>query len=170
MTLNHHFIIKLLIAFAFTWLGKNYTAQQRQFQVYSVEEGLPQSQIYAMVIDHNHRIWLGTKGGGLCFFDGKRFKLFKNNDEFTEDKIFSLYEDTDETLWIGTSNGLYSFDGIHFKREEFSNTSYQTAISSILQDDDGVLWLAASNGLFYKKDGQWVSYSAQFKTLKCNVQ
>ncbi|MFT5306106.1 MAG: ligand-binding sensor domain-containing protein [Flavobacteriales bacterium] len=169
MTLNHHFIIKSLIAFAFIWLGKNYTAQQRQFQVYSVEEGLPQSQIYAMVIDHNHRIWLGTKGGGLCFFDGKRFKLFKNNDEFTEDKIFSLYEDTDETLWIGTSNGLYSFDGIHFKREEFSNTSYQTAISSILQDDDGVLWLAASNGLFYKKNGQWVSYSAQFKTLKYNV-
>ncbi|HKC69536.1 MAG TPA: two-component regulator propeller domain-containing protein, partial [Bacteroidia bacterium] len=48
-------------------------AQRNNFQVYSIEQGLPQATIYCITQDHNGYLWLGTEGRGLCRFDGINF-------------------------------------------------------------------------------------------------
>ncbi|MEO0470216.1 MAG: two-component regulator propeller domain-containing protein, partial [Bacteroidota bacterium] len=52
------------------------TAQRYAFANLSVQEGLAQSQVFAMLVDSRGYIWMGTRGGGLCRYDGKRFEIF----------------------------------------------------------------------------------------------
>ena len=53
------------------FMSNGLIAQNNQITAYSLEEGLPQSQIYEIVQDDLGYIWLGTQGGGIAKFDGK---------------------------------------------------------------------------------------------------
>lgn len=55
-------------------------AQQYSLKNYSVTEGLPQSQVFGLYQDQKGYIWMGTKGGGISRFDGKKFEPLFNDD------------------------------------------------------------------------------------------
>ena len=157
------FITSLLLLF-----GICLQAQTKQIRTFSVEEGLPQSQIYAMIIDHNHQIWIGTKGGGLCTFDGKNYSLIRDT-SFTEDKIFALLEDSSENILVGTDNGLFVYDRIKFNKVALPNKGYQLAVSSMCMDKKGRPWVGTTVGIFYREKDKWISYSDEVQSLKFNV-
>ncbi len=156
----------LILVFSFSQIV---ISQNNQIQVFSVEEGLPQSQVYAMLLDHNNKLWLGTKGGGLSVFDGKHFKTFNRSTGLTDDKIFSLYEDKNHIIWIGSNKGLFSYNGLNFTSHHFSDLQSSIAISEIIEDHLGNLWLATSHGLYFQESGVWKNYGKKFNILKYNV-
>ncbi len=142
-------------------------AQRSQFQVFSVEEGLPQSQVYAMLMDNNHRIWLGTKGGGLTVFDGAKFKNFGEEEGLKDDKVFALFQDDQEVIWIGTAKNVVTFNGLNFTYHQL--TEGNLVVSAIQQDQSGRMWVATNKGLFFKENGDWISYSEKHDILKGDV-
>lgn len=141
--------------------------QRSQFQVYSVEEGLPQSQVYAMLMDKNHRIWLGTKGGGLTVFDGAKFKSYSEVDGLKDDKVFALFQDKNDIIWIGTGRNVISFNGLEFTYHSLIQDNL--VVSSIIQDEYNRVWVSSNKGLFYKTDKGWISYSDKFDVLHTDV-
>lgn len=64
-------------------------------------------------------IWVGTQGNGLCKFDTKSstFKTYTQEEGLANDIIVSLAS-TNQTLWIGTLNGLSK---MITQLDEFSN-------------------------------------------------
>ena len=54
-------------------------AQKAMFRNYSVEQGLSQSQVEAVIQDQDGYIWAGTHHG-LSRFDGHGFKNFTSKD------------------------------------------------------------------------------------------
>lgn len=50
--------------------------QQYSIKNYSVNDGLPQSQVFGITQDREGYLWLGTKGGGIVRFDGNTFTPF----------------------------------------------------------------------------------------------
>jgi ligand-binding sensor domain-containing protein len=70
-----------------------------------LEDGLPQSQVYAIEQDAIGYLWLGTQGGGLARFDGDSFKTFNENDGLASNYINTL-KFANDTLFIGTKRGL----------------------------------------------------------------
>lgn len=48
--------------------------QQYSFKNFGVQQGLGQSQVYAIEEDSLGYLWLGTRGGGLSKFDGEKFQ------------------------------------------------------------------------------------------------
>ncbi|MCB9195433.1 MAG: histidine kinase [Flavobacteriales bacterium] len=148
------------------WIQQS-LGQRSQFQVFSVEEGLPQSQVYAMLMDKNHRIWLGTKGGGLTVFDGANFKSFSEKEGLQDDKVFALFQDKDNIIWIGTGRNVVSFNGLAFTYHEISGGN--VVVSSILQDEFGLIWIATNKGIFYLTEKGWSSYSDEFDVLTTDV-
>lgn len=58
-------------------------------------------------------MWFGSRNG-LNRFDGNVFRLFGNklgdSTSIGSNSIFSLYEDRNEKLWVGTYKGIYIFD------------------------------------------------------------
>ena len=106
--------IKHILILLFTLYGVNTYSQQFTFQHYSVEEGLPQSQVIRMIQDSRGLLWIGTNGGGLSKFNGKRIHhVSPKKKDFQEIKIYSLFEDSKHNIWIGTVNGLHDYNGIH---------------------------------------------------------
>jgi len=80
-------------------------AQQYNFSWYTIENGLPQSQVYALFQDSKGYLWIGTYGGGLCRYDGNTFVTFTSRDGLGNDRIYSIMEDSKGNIWIGMDSG-----------------------------------------------------------------
>lgn len=127
-----------------------------QFEHLSIEDGLSQSVVNAIIQDHLGFMWFGTQDG-LNRFDGKEIRIFKSDPDqkgsICNNFIQSLYEDSQGILWIGTfGGGLNRYDP---KTEEFAcylpdpenpqSISHPT-VSQITQASDGTFWLGTNGG------------------------
>jgi signal transduction histidine kinase/ligand-binding sensor domain-containing protein len=79
-----------------------------------------------------------------------KFKYFEPSNGLPDVTVFSLAQDKQGFIWIGSSDGLIRFDGIHFKT--YKNTPFSKKqladgnIRDILIDDEGLLWLITDLG------------------------
>jgi ligand-binding sensor domain-containing protein/signal transduction histidine kinase len=82
------------------------------FQHFTVEDGLSQGSVTAILQDHKGFIWIGTHDG-LNRFDGVEFRTFRHHPSDTSSLgnswITSLYESSNGTLWVGTQHGLNQY-------------------------------------------------------------
>ena len=81
-------------------------AQKLNIKNYSVEDGLPQSQILDIGHDHSGLLCLATNGGGVSSFDGIKFTNYTSKDGLNSNHAYTTFEDKSKTIWIGTSKGL----------------------------------------------------------------
>ncbi len=102
--MNKHitYFITLLLLFI---SNTTVIAQNAQLRAYTIEDGLPQSQVYDMVQDNMGYLWLGTQGGGLANFDGNTFKVWNQSNGLPSNYIHALHYSND-SLFIGTKRGL----------------------------------------------------------------
>ena len=115
--------------------------QQYNFRSYSLEEGLPQSEVRALIQDQTGNLWVGTNGGGLCRFNGKEFQVFTKKHGLPDNLIGALHQDNSGLLWIATSNGLASYDGktfTHYSVDKGVNDGQYFWINS---DNQGRVWV-----------------------------
>jgi ligand-binding sensor domain-containing protein/two-component sensor histidine kinase len=140
---------------------------------------LSNNRVMDILIDREKTVWIATFGGGLnrvisnpisdlsreeyskynlLFFSYRNQK--NNNYSLGDDKVISLFEDKDETIWIGTyDGGLNKLDKKHrslspseikFSRyvtqENTDNCLCNNTVMDIVQDFDGYLWLGTFGG------------------------
>lgn len=118
-------------------------------------------RVYALMEDSKGVIYLGTKGNGLFQLHRKGKEEFTathyshdptNPFSISNDNIYSILEDRDGTVWIGTYGG-----GINiFKEKKFYHSGNQLKnypkmagekVRHIIQDRDGSVWVASTDGL-----------------------
>lgn len=100
---------------------------------YSPVNGLPQSQVHAIIEDANGYLWIGTEGGGLARFDGREFKVYTTLDGLLTNLINGLYIDNKSNLWVLHPQGLSKFDGMKFTRYQTPGApqNFQNGLRSI---------------------------------------
>jgi diguanylate cyclase (GGDEF)-like protein len=147
---------KLLLAAIFACLLPSFLfCQTHPFQIYGLDEGLPQSQITCLAQDQEGYIWVGTDGG-LVRFNGERFTSFISRDALPSSRISRLMLDSRGTLWIATLQGLA-------KWQEHRLTSIKDPAVSrgscrgLAEDSRGNLWVGTNHGLVLRKNGTFVS-------------
>ncbi len=96
----------------------------------------------------NSTLWIGTEGKGLFSYQNKIVEKYNvENGLLINDVITGLLLDTENTLWVGTTNGLNQIkDGKSKVIEELAGIT----INDILEDEQGSIWFATSAGLFRK--------------------
>lgn len=111
------------------------------YRIWSVESGLPQISVLAMVQDADGFIWLGTQNG-LARFDGVQFDVFNtaNSPALPSNLISALLIDDQQQLWIGTANGLVKRVGQQFTAVEGGRIGN---VNALLQAADGKIWIGA---------------------------
>ena len=69
-----------------------------------------------LIIDQNDQKWIQLKNNGLVVFDetrsgtkAKKISNGENNGNLSSDRVFSMAEDLDGEIWIGTDNGVCVF-------------------------------------------------------------
>jgi signal transduction histidine kinase/ligand-binding sensor domain-containing protein/CheY-like chemotaxis protein/HPt (histidine-containing phosphotransfer) domain-containing protein len=127
-----------------------------RFEHLSVDDGLAQETVLAIVQDPDGFMWFGTQSG-LSRYDGYRFTNFRNviGDPKTlaNNWVRVLYVDRKGRLWIGTDGGLDRYEPAtgtfsHFLPDEPAKRGNGNRhISAILDDGRDGLWLATADGL-----------------------
>ncbi len=119
-------------------------SQNKQLRAYTLEDGLPQSQVYAMTLDTKGYLWLGTQGGGLARFDGSNFKVFNKTQGLASNYI-QVIKASNDTLYLGTKKGL----SIKVKDKFFNINIPQ--VNEILKFDQ-TIYLLTNDGLYKLKN------------------
>ncbi|GAF04225.1 ligand-binding sensor domain-containing protein [Saccharicrinis fermentans] len=117
--------------------------QHHFFRQYSLEEGLPQSEVNDIAEDQFGYLWLGTNGGGLCRFNGMHFDVLTKKDGLLEDLVMGLYSDNNYDLWIGSPKGVIKYNGKDFKYYLKSDTAIFQDRMQFMEMMDGSVWLMA---------------------------
>lgn len=140
-----------LLCIGFTMLLIGVSAQEYNFNRFSIEEGLPRSGVYDIYEDKNGYLWIGTEEGGVSVFDGSSFHIFTTEDGLVSNTVRCIYEDSKGIFWFGTDKGLSSYNGDVFITYTLDNQSLPE-IRSIQQDKSGVLCLGTlGQGVFRVK-------------------
>lgn len=116
-------MMRIIIIGLFILLTNICKAQHYHFKQYSLEEGLPQSEVTSLAEDQFGYIWLGTNGGGLSRFNGKTFEVFTRKDGLPDNIILGLHHDEDYNLWIGTPKGIIKYDGMQYQSVILTDTT-----------------------------------------------
>ncbi|MCB9336083.1 MAG: histidine kinase [Flavobacteriales bacterium] len=142
-----------------------YNSQEKTIKKYTVNDGLPDNSVMAVVNDNDNRMWIGTKNG-LAFMQNGKIQAVTISENSSSNNINFLNIDSYQNLWIGTNNGLYQFD-LKTKGEisqasfiRYSNLdglkSLECNQNASFIDFENNLWFGTSLGLMkhplYKKD------------------
>jgi len=181
---NHRKLVpKFIFMFIFqTFIFlQNYLFAQSQninFECLTLDQGLSQSTVAAIVQDKNGYMWFGTIDG-LNKFDGCNFTIYQNvpndSNSLADNWITSICLGNDGTLWIGTqSRGLCKFDSKtgYFKNYRFNPVPVNSpvrdrilaelpftfsylnfySIKAVFEDSNGSLWIGTFGAGLYKFD------------------
>lgn len=69
------------------------------FRHYTVEDGLPSSEVYQVKQDSKGYIWFAT-GNGVSRFNGYEFENFSITDGLPDNTVFEIYEDKFGRIWF----------------------------------------------------------------------
>ncbi len=139
------------------------------------QDGLPASNVYAVLVDEERRALWAATDDGLGFFDGTDWTIYNEEDGLDSTTTTALAW-MGPYLVVGTAysgvdgGGLMRFDGARWEQipdfpsaqtdQHPDKLSYTINIllSVTMPDDSSVLWVGTENGLG-RYDGQmWTSY------------
>ncbi len=83
------------------------------------------------------------------------FRQYTTSDGLPSSNVFALDQDSDQLLWMGTSNGLCSFDGKKFNSYSIEHGLVNNLIYGLSIDSSNRKWLSTMAGKpSYFQDGQ----------------
>jgi ligand-binding sensor domain-containing protein/two-component sensor histidine kinase len=123
-------------------------AQTLPIKNYSIQDGLPESRVYAVYLDPAGCLWAGTQGG-VSKFDGHSFHIFDAQSGLPDNHVTVIGGGADGVTWFGHCLGKISYykDG-HITA--FQSVSYKnnSRINTLLWHNN-ILYVGTSgNGLY----------------------
>jgi ligand-binding sensor domain-containing protein/signal transduction histidine kinase/DNA-binding response OmpR family regulator len=125
-----------------------------QIEVY--KEQLPSTFIYSLMEDSRGKIWIGTSYGGVSIYDPEKesFESLlihgKPYPGLMAKDVFTIFEDDDHSIWLGTLQGLAHVSNTMDTLVWFGHhtNGFDHSFNSILQDQNKTLWLGTNKGLY----------------------
>ena len=93
------------------------------------------------------------------FFDNYSIKQ-----GLSEQKVYTLFQDSKDYIWLGTASGVSRFDGRDFQNFTSRDNLASFGVKCIIEDDKGYLWFGHLNGGISRFNGTSFE-KAEFDTL-----
>src|SRR5260370_21413802 len=131
---------------------------------YTVEDGLPDNVVDAIVETENGLLWLGTQSG-LASFDGRQFsQISLQTDGFpAQGAVHSLLESSSGDLWVGTQAGVVRIPKTALDQLRPTLLTFyrlgsgpSDEVEALLQARDGAVWAGTNHGLYQEDSGKFV--------------
>lgn len=109
--------------------------------------GLRSNKINTVLAASDDRIWIGTPDGLHVLKNGiiEYVELHENNND-AQNHILEIFEDSQQTLWVGTYGGFFRIDpksGIIDTISELQGTDLtKDAVWGITEDTQGRIWIS----------------------------
>ena len=161
--------------------GKLSVAFQEHFTYNNNNAGPANDIIYALADADDNHLWIGCRYGGLSLLDKttrvfRTFKAFTYEGSLSNNDVLSLFKDSHNRIWIGTSYGLNWINNADASKEEPVFQKLTTAeglpnntIHAIEEDGTGHIWVSTNKGLAkVNQADQKISYYQQLDGLQSN--
>ena len=149
-------IISPILSISFPQIINSHYLTNR-FEHITVEDGIPDNDVTGFLKDHLGFLWIGT-GNGLVRYDGYNFVTYQHNPKnissINNNFIFTIYEDKERVLWVGTWYGLEKFNRttgtfIHYTPDPSADeNNLGNEVYTIHEDKYRTLWVGSGNGLY----------------------
>jgi ligand-binding sensor domain-containing protein/serine phosphatase RsbU (regulator of sigma subunit) len=161
-----------------TWGGGLYILNRKSGEIKHYSSNSPNKSerisndfVHVIFSDSKGRIILGTRDG-MDLFRGHQHGFVPwcppaNKDDcslFNSNRIYRIYEDSQNVIWIGTRYGLHSLKGTkltsYYHNPLDSNSISSNHVNDILECRDGFIWAATVDGLnrFDRETGNFSYY------------
>ncbi|MBK9174824.1 MAG: hypothetical protein IPM46_00505 [Flavobacteriales bacterium] len=94
-------------------------------RAFGIAHGLPTDELLSVVLGARGDAWFGTRGAGVVHHRGPAFANYRGI------KPISMAEDSQGTLWVGTTESLARMDerGLHVQQESFGDRGWNYSVS-----------------------------------------
>ena len=149
------FFFLLFNVFLYSYGFSNY------FRNFSIDEGLPSSEVYQVIQDNENYIWFATDRG-VSRYDGYQFETFGMADGLTDDVVFGFHLDYDNRLWFITyTRGVCYYKNGRIHEPDFNKALIDQLrvdgyppLSNLFVDKEGNYWIGTFRNNVYKVDSQ----------------
>ncbi len=137
--------------------------------------------IYSLAPGDENHLWIGCRYGGLSLLDKttrrfKTFKAFSYEGSLSNNDVLSIFKDSRNRLWIGTSYGLnwiktdeVSKESPPFQKLTTADGLPNNTIHAIEEDGEGNIWVSTNKGLAkLDQEDLKISYYQQSDGLQSN--
>ncbi|WP_156169202.1 ligand-binding sensor domain-containing protein [Kordia jejudonensis] len=166
----------------FLFFGLNFSqAQEYTYKHFSVDDGLPSSQVYDIYQDKQGYMWFATDKG-LSRYNGYEFKNFTTADGLPDNIVLDFFPQKNGQIWCFgyESKKLFyfneNFDG--FKEYQYNDTlkpflKTECIVKSLAVDENNSLYLG---GYYFQgfievtKDGKITNYFDKYQKNTANIK
>jgi ligand-binding sensor domain-containing protein len=128
----HTKCILIVIIILFSWSQS--FSQKFSYKHYTVEDGLPSSEVYSAFQDSKGYMWFATDAG-VSRFNGYEFENFDSSDGLTDNTVFLITEDKRGRIWFGTFNCRLSY----FENDSIYAYKYNDNISAAIKEKSAMI-------------------------------
>lgn len=136
-------------------------SQVTDLKNYSINQGLPNSNVVDAAQDTQGYLWFATQGGGIAQFDGITFKVFNEENGLQSNFINSLLTKKD-SLFIGTNEGMSIYNNQAFRHFKSPKVNKLTSIKD-------KLYLATEKGIYQFKKNYTIPLQINIKIDNSNI-
>ncbi|WP_158677942.1 ligand-binding sensor domain-containing diguanylate cyclase [Pseudoalteromonas sp. T1lg76] len=119
-----------------------------------LDKALKHESVSAVMVDYRGDIWFGTINHGLFRYSEFGLEKLDANVGLPSNRILSLLEDQERSIWIGTNAGLFRLRQAPFTTLSHSRGLSGDYVRTLLSHSDGYLYLGTSNGLNRYQNGR----------------
>jgi signal transduction histidine kinase/DNA-binding response OmpR family regulator/ligand-binding sensor domain-containing protein len=94
------------------------------------------------IVYSRQNLWVGSRYYGLFSFDGTKWKHFTTNDGLPSNTIISVFEESQESVWVITDKAIARYDGLNWQAGVLP-AEFQIAREGgeISVSHDGAIWV-----------------------------
>ncbi|WP_372761424.1 two-component regulator propeller domain-containing protein [Pseudoalteromonas sp.] len=118
--------------------GKHFTALHPQ---------LRNEAISSMLEDSQGDLWFGTINKGIFRLSDNTLEQLDEKDGLPANRILSLLQDSEHSIWVGTNAGLFRLRAAPFSSWTKKRGLSGDYVRTVMSHSDGSLWVGGSTGL-----------------------
>jgi signal transduction histidine kinase/ligand-binding sensor domain-containing protein len=118
--------------------------------------GIPinNSDVTTLFVSRDDALWVGTAHHGVFRARRNDVDHFGSTDGLSSDAVARIYQDTEGTLWVVTSEGIDNFRDLQMASYHMREGLSAAGASSVLASRDGTVWTGNFEALDFLRDGK----------------
>lgn len=118
-------------------------------------DSLNENVVSQLVVDNHNRLWVGTIGNGVSFFEPKTETFHAIDSAITGNYVQSLSLNSDGDILLGASKGVFVISAADFSVKRLLDVKQlndATNVVGLWQAPNKTLWIATDHGYLFRFD------------------
>ena len=96
-------------------------------------------------------LWVGSRSYGVFNYDGSQWHQYTLHEGLADNRIYSLNESANGSIWATTPLGVSRFDAGHWKTQALPAAVTPIALNGLRMGANNALWLTQVGGAWYRR-------------------